>query len=96
MTWEYRDPKQRKTIRIQPEGSIITNNNSLLIHAAKFAESLVWLPQDMLSEQLENGELVTILDDWAIDYTGYYLYYPSRRADSPIFRAFVQAMRRTA
>ncbi|MGR3806605.1 LysR substrate-binding domain-containing protein [Pasteurella testudinis] len=61
--------------------------------AARQGKGLVWLPQDVLAAAVQHGELVSVLDDWAIRYSGYYLYYPSRRADSPLFQALVQALR---
>jgi DNA-binding transcriptional LysR family regulator len=42
---------------------------------------------------LEDGSLVTLLDDWCQPFDGYYLYYPSRRHASPAFRLLIDEMR---
>lgn len=47
----------------------------------------------MVSPELASGVLVEILPDWAMRYEGYYLYYPSRRAESPLFQALIAALR---
>jgi len=42
---------------------------------------------------LATGKLVEMLKVQAIDYEGYYLYYPSRRQNSPLFKALVDMLK---
>ncbi|MCP1772271.1 DNA-binding transcriptional LysR family regulator [Neisseria perflava] len=97
MMWEFRNPKRKqdKHVKIQPDGGFISNNNDLLIAMAKQGKGLVWLPQDVLAQSIADGTLVGVLDNWAMNYGAYYLYYPSRRADSALFQAVVAALRET-
>ena len=39
------------------------------------------------------GELVRVLEDWCPPFEGYFLYYLSRRHQSPALRALVAALR---
>ena len=47
----------------------------------------------MVREELHSGKPVSLLNDWFTTYDGYYLYYPSRRHSSPLFRLLVDALR---
>jgi len=37
-----------------------------------------------------------VLEDWCPPYSGYHLYYPSRRQHSPAFALLVDALRYSA
>lgn len=41
----------------------------------------------------EIGRLVRVLDDWCQPFSGYHLYYPSRRQPTPAFALLVDALR---
>jgi len=47
------------------------------------------LPEPHLSA----GGLRSVLDDWCQPYSGYHLYYPSRRQASAAFTLVVEALR---
>lgn len=97
MTWEFKDPAKDKIVKIQPNsntgGQFISNQHALLIAAAEAGKGIAWLPEDMAQASVASGKLVPILQDWAMSYTGYHLYYPSRRADSAVFQALVKYLR---
>lgn len=93
LPWEFRDPASGKTVKIQPAAGFTANQNSLLLQAVRAALGIAWLPRDMAAVELASGDLIEILSDWAIRYEGYYLYYPSRRAESPLFQALIAALR---
>lgn len=39
------------------------------------------------------GKLVKVLEDWAVVFRGYHLYFPKRRQTSPAFGLVVDALR---
>lgn len=47
----------------------------------------------IVETEIQKGNFVRILEDWDISYSGYYMYYPSRRESSPLFRLLVDALR---
>ena len=47
----------------------------------------------MVETEIQKGNFVRILEDWDMSYSGYYMYYPSRRESSPLFRLLVDALR---
>jgi DNA-binding transcriptional LysR family regulator len=46
-----------------------------------------------VQEHLARGELVRVLGNWCPPYSGYHLYYPSRRQPSAAFALVVDALR---
>jgi DNA-binding transcriptional LysR family regulator len=40
-----------------------------------------------------DGRLVRVLEDWCPPFSGYHLYYPSRRQNAPAFSLLVDALR---
>jgi DNA-binding transcriptional LysR family regulator len=42
---------------------------------------------------LAKGRLKRVLEDWCPPYSGYHLYYPSRRQSTPAFGLLVEALR---
>ncbi|MFC0820477.1 LysR family transcriptional regulator [Moraxella marmotae] len=94
LVWEFADPlNEGKVAKVQPQGQFIANQTNLLVQFALADLGLIWIPTDSIQAQLADGRLLTVLDDWAMVYQGYHLYYPSRRADSPIFQALVKSLK---
>lgn len=101
MSWELQAPgenggnddTQRDTIQFRPQPVMIFSHAHLLVKAAVDGLGLAWVPTAMVREELENGKLASLLNDWATTYDGYYLYHPSRRQSSPLFRLLVDALR---
>jgi DNA-binding transcriptional LysR family regulator len=51
------------------------------------------VPKDLAQPHLDTGLLTRVLEDWCPPYSGYHLYYPSRRQSSPAFALLVDALR---
>jgi DNA-binding transcriptional LysR family regulator len=54
---------------------------------------LGYFPEHLVEEDLAQGRLVRLLDDWTGTVTGYHFYYPSRRQHKPAFRLLLEALR---
>lgn len=93
LAWEFCDPKRDKVIKIQPSAELVCNQNSLLLTSARAGLGITWLPKDMVQQDLAQQTLCELLPEWAISYPGYYLYYPSRKADSSLFQALLAELR---
>lgn len=48
---------------------------------------------DMVEADVAEGRLTRGLADWCAPFSGYHLYYPSRRRPSPAFALLVNALR---
>jgi DNA-binding transcriptional LysR family regulator len=51
-----------------------------------------YLTEGHVQPYLANGSLVRVLSDWCPPFSGYHLYYPSRRQSSPAFTLLVDAL----
>jgi DNA-binding transcriptional LysR family regulator len=54
---------------------------------------LAYLPEDIVLEQVAAGRLLRVLEDWCEPFTGYYLYYASRRQSSRALAVVIEALR---
>jgi DNA-binding transcriptional LysR family regulator len=52
---------------------------------------LAYLPEGHVLPYVSSGQLVRVL--WCAPFSGYHLYYPSRRQPSPAFSLIVDALR---
>lgn len=69
------------------------NNITLRREAVLAGLGLAYVPEDQVQPHLEDGRLVRVLDDWCQPFSGYHLYYPSRRQPTPAFALLVDALR---
>jgi DNA-binding transcriptional LysR family regulator len=92
MNWEFR--RRGKNVNVQVSGRLAFNTSELIVAAALAGHGLAWLPDDLVREHIAAGRLVPVLDDWAVAFPGYHLYYASRRA-SPALALVVDALRHT-
>lgn len=95
LNWEFTHPTSRTIVKIQPHGKLVVSQTPLLRRAALNGAGLAWLPRDTVAEDLHSGSLKTVLDDWAIQYSGYYLYYPNHRAQSPLLQLLINALKKS-
>jgi DNA-binding transcriptional LysR family regulator len=89
--WEFE--KGARELRVRVEGRLVFNNISLRLNAALAGLGLAYLPEDQVEKHLADGGLVRALADWCPPFSGYHLYYPSRRQSSPAFTVLVEALR---
>jgi DNA-binding transcriptional LysR family regulator len=64
-----------------------------MLNAALSRLGLGFMLEDVVHEHLVKGELIPVLEDWSPTFTGFHLYYPSRRQASPAFALLVDALR---
>ena len=89
--WEFE--KAGREVRVRVEGQLTFNSTPLILKAALDGAGLAYLPEDRVRAHLEGGQLIRVLDDWCDPFSGYHLYYPSRRQLSPAFALLVEALR---
>lgn len=75
------------------EGQLVFNSAGLLLEGALKGFGLAYLTESHVQSHLAQGRLVRVLSDWCPPFSGYHLYYPSRRQVSPAFSLLVDALR---
>lgn len=60
---------------------------------ARSGQGLAYLPEEQVKMDIARGSLIRVLDDWCPPFSGYHLYYPSRRQPTQAFSLLVDALR---
>ncbi len=89
--WEFE--KGGRELKVRVEGQLVFNNIALRVNAALAGFGLAYLPEDRVQTHLAEGRLIRVLEDWCPPFSGYHLYYPSRRQHSPAFALLIDALR---
>ena len=89
--WEFE--KGGRDLRVRVDGQLVFNSVGLLLKAALAGLGLAYLPETEVRPHLESGRLIRVLEDWCEPFSGYHLYYPSRRQQAPAFALLVDALR---
>lgn len=89
--WEFE--KGKRELKVRVEGQLTFNDSNRILAAALEGSGLAYLPDDMVQPHLAKGRLKQVLNDWCQPFTGYHLYYPSRRQHSKAFALLVEALR---
>lgn len=89
--WEFERKGQALNVRV--EGQLVFNTSALMLQAALDGCGLVHLMEGRIQPYLADGRLERVLEDWCEPFSGYHLYYPSRRQHSPAFKVVLEALR---
>jgi DNA-binding transcriptional LysR family regulator len=89
--WEF--AKDGRELRVRVHGQLTFNTSYAMIDAAASGYGIAYVPEDIVKDEIASGRLLQVLDDWSPMFTGYYLYYPSRRQNSPAFKIVVDTLR---
>lgn len=89
--WEFE--KDGRALRVRVDGQLTFNTSYPMIDAALQGYGIAYVPENLVERQIAEGQLVQVLDDWSPMFAGYYLYYPSRRQNSPAFSVVMEALR---
>ncbi|MBE3513815.1 MULTISPECIES: LysR family transcriptional regulator [Enterobacter] len=89
--WEFE--QDGREIRVRVDGQLILNSLPQRIDAAVNGLGLAYVPEDAILDALAEGRLVRVLEDWCPVFTGYHLYYPSRRQHTTAFALLIEALR---
>jgi len=89
--WEFE--KDGAEVRVRVDGQLTFNTSYAMIDAAVSGYGIAYVPESLVLDEIASGQLVQVLDDWTPLFPGYYLYYPSRRQNSPAFKVVVDALK---
>jgi DNA-binding transcriptional LysR family regulator len=89
--WEFE--KGARELKVRVEGQLIFNGTFQMLNAALAGFGLAYVPEDLAQPYIAKGHLKRVLEDWCPPYSGYHLYYPSRRQSSAAFALLVDALR---
>ena len=89
--WEFE--RGNRELRVRVEGQLTFNGIAQMLNAALAGFGLAYVPDDLVQPHLAKLRLKRVLEEWCQPYSGYHLYYPSRRQPSAAFSLLVDALR---
>jgi DNA-binding transcriptional LysR family regulator len=88
--WEFE--KNRRELNVRVGGQLVFGTAALILMAARAGFGLAYLTEEQVRDDLSAGHLVRVLADWCPPFSGYHLYYPSRRQPTQAFALLVDAL----
>ena len=89
--WEFE--KGKKSLSVGVSGPLIVDDVAIVIRAAIDGVGLAFITEEQAAPLLADGSLVRVLEDWCKPFTGFFLYYPSRRQQPAALSAVINALR---
>jgi len=89
--WEFEENGRAFDVAVEPR--ITTNDLHLMLRLALAGGGITFAPQETFRHYIENGQLVSMLDDFLPHFPGFYLYFPQRRNIAPKLRALIEHVR---
>ncbi|MDG2527299.1 LysR family transcriptional regulator [Caulobacter endophyticus] len=89
--WEFE--KDGREVKVRVDGQLTFNTIRQRLDSALQGLGLAYMPEDVAAPCIASGDLVRVLEDWCLPFSGYHLYYPSRRHASPAFSLLLDALR---
>ncbi|WP_239326226.1 LysR family transcriptional regulator [Snodgrassella gandavensis] len=90
LPWEFME--HGKMVKYCPHSNFVINNH-LRKQAVLDGLGITWLARMDVEQELVSGELVELLAEFAITYDSFYLYYPSRKGHSNVFKLVIDALK---
>ncbi|PIB92293.1 LysR family transcriptional regulator [Caulobacter sp. FWC2] len=89
--WEFE--RDGREVKVRVDGQLVFNTIRQRLDSALQGLGLAYMPEDVAAPCIASAELIRVLEDWCPPFTGYHLYYPSRRHASPAFSLLIEALR---
>ncbi|WP_029000991.1 LysR family transcriptional regulator [Azohydromonas australica] len=89
--WEFEKNGHKLSVRV--EGQTTFNTLPQTLYSALAGLGVAYIAQDIVQPHIDAGRLVPVLRDWCPTFTGFHLYYPSRRQSSRVLGILVEALR---
>jgi len=94
--WAWELERGKKSWRVPVRGPVTTNDAELMRAMAVAGVGLLYALEDRIRDEVAAGKLRVVLEQYAPEVPGLYLYFPSRSQVSPALKAFVEVARTVA
>jgi DNA-binding transcriptional LysR family regulator len=89
--WEFeRDTEQ---LQVNVPGALVVDHGEIGLAAVRQGAGLFYVADPMVRQDLDQGVLRTVLDDWSPVAPGFHIYYSSRRQIPAALRLFIELVR---
>ncbi|MFV5491911.1 LysR substrate-binding domain-containing protein [Acinetobacter sp. ASP199] len=83
----HNSKQEQKKIRVMP--TVLGSDLSMLAQLAASGCGITLLPDNVVQQYVERGELVRVLPEWKAAHGIFHMVYPSRRGLLPAVRVFI-------
>lgn len=90
--WEFAQEDGRD-LKVRVNGQLTFNSIYEVFEASLAGFGLCYVPEGLALPHIAAGRLVRVLEKWCPLWSGYHLYYPSRRQPSLAMSLFIEALR---
>lgn len=90
--WEFKK-KGGREFSVRVDGQLVVNSIYEVLDGALAGFGLAYVPEPMAEYHITKGRLVRILEEWCPLWSGYHLYYPSRRQPSQAMKLLIEELR---
>ncbi|RUQ63099.1 LysR family transcriptional regulator [Azospirillum doebereinerae] len=89
--WEFFD--NGRWFSITPSGGLIVNDKPMALQMALDGLGIAFCIEDTVRGHIQNGQLVSLLEQWSAPFPGFYICYPRQRQMPAATRAVIERIR---
>jgi DNA-binding transcriptional LysR family regulator len=89
--WEFE--RHGQPLSVEVRGALTLDHIELMIDAAIAGLGIAYVPERSVRARLDDGKLLTLLEDWCPSIPGLFLYFPGNRLVPPGLRAFIDVLK---
>ncbi|WP_049620640.1 LysR substrate-binding domain-containing protein [Frateuria defendens] len=91
--WAWEFEKGGQQVNVHVDGQLIYNSLFDCLAAAVAGLGVAYVPSELAEPYVRAGHLVPVLQEWCPFWSGFHLYYPSRRQPSGAMAMLIAALR---
>ncbi|MFT3760960.1 LysR family transcriptional regulator [Thauera sp.] len=91
--WAWEFEKAGRQVNVHVDGQFTFNSVYDCLDAAVAGLGVAYVPKELAQPYVKAGHLVPVLEDWCPLWSGFHLYYPSRRQPSGAMALVIAALR---
>lgn len=89
--WAFEKQGEKKSLRV--EGPLAIGSQQLMVQAALDNLGAAYVFEGTVREPVEDGKLLSVLEDWCPVFPRYHFYFPGRRQIPAALQAFIDFIR---
>jgi DNA-binding transcriptional LysR family regulator len=89
--WEFE--REAEQLQVNVPGALVVDHGEIGLAAVRQGAGLFYVADPMIRQDLDQGALRTVLDDWSPLGPGFHIYYSSRRQIPTALRLFIELIR---
>jgi DNA-binding transcriptional LysR family regulator len=83
--------RERRSLHV--DGQVICNSVFDALNSVLAGLGVAYIPEYLAQPCIGTGHLTSVLEDWCPFWSGFHLYYPSRRQPSGAMALLISALR---